>query len=168
MAKKASLKELIKASNNGPVRRLQNNEVAEVRFLYEMEDESDDGRALWTALGSSWDAGNKRTTYVELGDGPRNPDIREGYFTAAYDAETGEVHVWELRKKLARTLADFEEEYDTICDRNYKLKRKGEGLETEYIATPMSPAPMSKAMKKAKSKSQSLLDDAIDRIMDND
>lgn len=169
MAKNKSLKDLVAQGSTGAVRRVKEGETAEVRFLFEPSDQSDDGRDLWVVLGSYWDEELKRSIYVELDDDYKSDasvKVRKNYFTVAYDTESQTVNVWELRYKLMQSLSNYEEEYDTITDRNYKLKRKGKGIaDTDYIATPLAPKPMNKKMEKAKRECQGMLDAVIEQLV---
>lgn len=42
---------------------------------------------------------------------------------------------------VGNTLIEYAEDFGTICDRNYKFKRTGEGLQTSYTLTPREVSP---------------------------
>ena len=47
-------------------------------------------------------------------------------------------------KGLTPQLVEFAEEYKTLCDRDYKMKRTGEGFDTVYTLMPRDIAPLKK------------------------
>lgn len=69
---------------------------------------------------------------------------RPRLFINAYIAEEKAVKVLATgfsARSLGGTLIEYAEEFGTICDRNYKLKRIGEGLSTHYTLTPREVSP---------------------------
>jgi hypothetical protein len=48
-------------------------------------------------------------------------------------------------KGLTPTLVEFAKEYGTLCDRDYRLKRNGEGLKTSYTLLPREVSAVTKA-----------------------
>ena len=148
----------------GPVRRLGTGETAEVRFLRPMDDPLG-----WRCLFSYYDEEKRRSFFYEEEDEvPAGRDSRESYFALAMDIESGEVEVWEIRKTMAGGLADFDDEYGGITDRNYRLKRRGEGLDTKYTSTPMDKSKFTKGMAKAKNKNSDKLVSVTDRLLSTD
>ena len=146
------LKERAERSRGGPVRRLAEKETAEVRFLFPMTEES----GGWVALDSYFDTESKRFFYFEDSeDIPAGKNIREAFFTLAYDVDSGSVDIWELRKTLSKELSKFDTAYKGITDRNYQLSRTGTDMNsTEYTAVPMDPKPMGKKMLKAQAEAE--------------
>ena len=69
---------------------------------------------------------------------------RTSFFCAAYDTERDKAQVWELRKSLAGDISDFDDEYASTSDRDYKITRKGTMYETEYTAVPLDKSKMKK------------------------
>ncbi len=169
MAKKdkgmSAFKERAKARASGPVRRLGPGETAEVRFVSEMSDE--EGTEGWAFLHSHYDADERRTSYYRMGEAPAGSDVRDAFFCLAYSPDTG-VEVWEIRKMLAVDLVDAEEDRGTICDRNYKLRRRGEGLETTYKAIAMDASPEPKKLTKLRASGalDSMLSDRLAILLD--
>lgn len=144
-SKKESFKDKAKKKSGGSVRRLGEGETAEVRFLFEMSD-SVNG---WGSLAGYFDEPEQRSKFYEdAEDGPEGVVLKDAFFTVAIDIEEGSIDVWELRKTLVLALVEYEEEYSSITDRNYKLKRRGQGMKTKYTATPMDSSPMTKKMNK--------------------
>lgn len=47
-------------------------------------------------------------------------------------------------KGLAPTLVEFSNDYGSLCDRDYKLKRSGEGINTTYTLLPREATPLTK------------------------
>ena len=155
MAKATTFQERAKQKSSGPTRRLQKGETAEVRFLFEM-NHPDNG---WKCLTGYFDTEAKRSYFIEDEDDlPKGAEARDSFFAVAYDVNEGTVDVWELRKTLAAALVDLEEEYGSITDRNYKLKRRGSGLDTKYTVTPLDPSKMGKKHLKAATKADGRLD----------
>ena len=66
---------------------------------------------------------------------------------------------------MAKALAEYDDEYGSITDRSYKLKRRGEGLDTEYIATPLEKESPSDRLKKIKRNSDGLLRDSLNALL---
>ena len=76
----------------------------------------------------------------------------------------GDVGVFEMKKTLSLEISDFDDEYGSITDRDYRLTRKGESMnETKYTATPLDVKPMTKKQLKAQEEAveDSILDNAI-------
>jgi len=166
--KQSKLRERALRKPAGIARRLGEGETVTVRFLFEMDDE-DNG---WRWLASHFDEQKGRTIFYEddddIPEGTAN--VREAYFAVAFDCDDKQrdmpIDVWELRKSLvSKLITEYEEEYETITDRNYKLRRRGTGLDTEYSATPMDAAPMSKKMKRAQKEADGLLLDKLDQLL---
>lgn len=160
------LKERAERSRGGPIRRLDEEETAEVRFLFPMTEES----GAWVALDSYYSKKENRFYYFEDADEIPNKhkkNIREAFFTIAYDVNTGEVEMWELRKTLSKKLSKFDTAYKGITDRNYQLSRTGSGMNsTEYDAVPMDPKPLNKKMEKAKVVAEKDLLEELAELMD--
>ena len=163
MAKKESFKDKAKKRAGGAVRRLDKGETAEVRFLFEMEGGEDGG---WNTLVSYFDEDEQRSKFYEDEDDVPDGEVgKETYFGLAYDVNKKSVDVWELRKTLVLNLIEYEEEYKTITDRNYKLKRRGEGFKTKYTATPMDSSPLTKRMQKARDEAEGKLAEALSTLL---
>ena len=156
-----SVRERVKQSSGSIARRLDPGETAEVRFLYEL----DDSRG-WQAHACYFDQKTQRTVYIDDGDNvPRKAEPRDSYFALAFDVKSGSVDVWEFRKTLADELVRFEEDdFGTIRDRNYKIRRRGEGMNTKYSATPQSPSPLTKKMKRARDDNATAVDDVLAKL----
>ena len=52
------------------------------------------------------------------------------------------------RNPLAGAILEFNDEYKSLCDRDYKLKREGLKLDTVYTLTPKDKTPLTKADEK--------------------
>ena len=121
----------------------------------------------WQYLVSHYDEDTRRSYFYEdegdLPEGVKNP--RESFFALAYDVESDIVHVWELRKTMVVELIEYEEEYGSITDRNYKLKRRGEDINTKYTATPMDKCDMTKKVVKARGNVGTHLSDALESLL---
>ena len=168
MAKQSKLRERALKKSAGIVRRLNEGETVTVRFLFEMDDD-DNG---WRWLASSFDEERSRTVFFEDDEDipPGTKNIREAYFAVAYDCDAKDrdlpIDVWELRKSLvSKLITEFEEEYGSITDRNYKIRRRGTGLETTYAATPMDASPMGKKMIRARKEADGILADRLDQLL---
>lgn len=161
----SSFKEALqRSSSTGIIRRLTSGEVLTVRFLYEMEDE-----VGWCHLWGYYDEDLKRTIYIDkqpTKEQRRKRIYKDHFFAVAIAEDTGEAHVFELRKSLAISLNEHEVEYGSISDRPYKLRRKGEGLETKYSSTPLDKSELTKEEKKVRKGTQDLLDQAMDILLD--
>ena len=155
-------REAAERSAKGPARRLNKGESTEVRFLFELGDEVHG----WRYLASYYDPEKKRSFFFEDDeDIPAGKDLRETFLAVAYDVEKGAVEVWELRKTMIQKLLKCEAEYKTVTDRNYRLKRTGDGLDTEYDPIPLDSKPLTKKMEKAKNKAEDILQEAVERLL---
>lgn len=151
----------------GFARRLGEGETVTVRFLFEMDDEENG----WGFLLSQFDSEKQRTIFYE--DEDDTPEgaagVRESYFATAYDCDDKErdvpIDVWELRKTLVVKLIEFEDEYGSVTDRDYKLRRRGTGVDTTYAATPLDAVPMSKKIAKARKIADGLLESKLDQLL---
>jgi len=64
---------------------------------------------------------------------------RSRLYINAYVVEDGQVQIIPTgfsSKGIGGTLIEYADDFGTICDRNYKLKRTGEGLKTQYHIYP--------------------------------
>ncbi len=151
----------------GIVRRLNEGETVTVRFLYEFGPDSPG----WGWLASAFDEDRGRTAFFEDDEDipPGTKNVRESFFAAAFDCEDKNrdlpLDVWELRKSLVEKLVEYDAEYGSITDRNYKIRRRGTGLETTYAATPMDARPMGKKMLRAQKEADGMLADRVDQLL---
>ena len=164
--KQLNFREMAKRRVGGPVRRLAENDTVEVRFLFEMEDAVHG----WKYLINYFDEEQRRSFFFEDADDvPADAkSVRESYFALAYDVNAEDddpVDVWELRKTMVLGLVEFEEEYGSITDRNFKLKRRGKGMDTKHTATPMDKSPMSKKVVRARDNVGDRFSDALDSLL---
>ena len=151
-------------SGSGACRRLGKGETANVRFLYEVDAEGAPG---WRTLSVFFDEEAQRSFYFESdNDAPQGATPRTAFFAVAYDVDTKETNVWEFRKSLVQELNEHRLKYGTITDRNYRLRRMGEGLQTKYRADDGDEQPMSKGMKKAQDKNSSLIEEVLDELLE--
>ena len=145
----------------GPARRLGKDEAVVIRFAGEMDDTS-----CWAFLHSEFDQEASRTLYAIDEDELGEP--RPAFFAVAWSNDTQELEVWELRKSLVAKFVEYEEEYKTLTDRAYKIRRKGEGLNTEYSATPVNIKLSAKKIRAAHLEDPEILTDALDKLLDAD
>ena len=136
----------------------------------------DDPNNGWLWLASHFDEERGRTVFYE--DEEEIPEdtanVREAYFAVAYDCDDKDrdlpVDVWELRKSLvAALITEYEADYETITDRNYRIRRRGTGLDTTYSATPAKEGetPFTKKMKRARDEADGLIMDTLDQLLAN-
>jgi hypothetical protein len=109
----------------------------------------------------------------ELNNNPSAPTwetLKQGT-KVMYREDVNDIRV--LRVKFGKDsyiktmLLEFAEEYGTLCDREYKFTRKGEGLKTMYSFTPKDPSEESEEFKKAKTNSISIEEILIGPKKDN-
>lgn len=146
-------KKNVKSSKGGMITRLTKEvPTLEVRFLFEMED----GSPGWEEVPGYWNKKKNRSEYVEdEKDIPSKYKLRENYFAVAWDVKEKKVILIEMRKLLVQDIVEAEEEYGNITDRDYKLKRRGQGRDkTDYTALPTKKYKMTDEMKKAKKKAE--------------
>ena len=165
--KKSNIKKKLAESSRGMIRRLKEGERTEVRFLFEMED--GDG---WASLFSLYKPKEKRSYHSpdkeDLEEMKRKKEkVRESWYAIAYDVKKKRVEVWELRTTMLEKLNALDEEYGTLTDRNYRLKREGQGLDTDYTPVPMDKKKMSAKMEEARDKAakDGLMSKAIDYVL---
>ena len=115
-----SVKDAAQAS--GPCRRVAKGANPVLRFLYPMSDEENG----WNYLMMEFDSESRRSNYYEVDSAPKK--AREIFFAVAYDTEAKTVDVWELKKSVVKQLSDYDDDYETITDRAYKIRRRGMGL----------------------------------------
>jgi len=156
--------DVLAKSNAGVCRRLAKGETATVRFLYEVEDEDMPG---WDTLSVFFDEEAQRSFYFEsANDAPEGTTVRTAFFAVAYDVETKNTEVWEFRKSLVQELNEYRLKFGNITDRNYRIRRTGEGLNTKYRADERDKQPMSKGMQKAVANSKNLLEEVLNELLE--
>ena len=156
-----SLRDAARSSGGGICRRLEANETATVRFLFELGD-GDDG---WSYLQRVYDSSDQRSYYYMASE--KVSGAGKAFFAAGIDVDNDSVEVWEIRQTMMAALIDHEEEYGTITDRNYKLRRRGDGRKTEYTAQPakQTDKPTKKAIFKARNEATGMLHEALETLL---
>lgn len=129
--------------------KLSDGEVASVRFLQELDPESnnyneDAGLAAMVTIANPPTSDGWKYKYVV----PENliSKVSDWNFktrlliNVLVDTDNGEqVQLWDTSKAVARQLLEFNNEDGTITDKVFKVKRSGASTDTTYILIPKTP-----------------------------
>lgn len=148
-----------KGSQGSSFLKLKDGQAVTVRFLQEIDESGkhyDEGRGLAITVFEHVNPDDLSMRFLcTMEEEGRcvgcervvvNPrwKRRSRLFVNAYVVEDDAVQVVATgfsAKGIGGTLIEYAEDFGTICDRNYKLKRVGERLSTSYTLTPREVSP---------------------------
>lgn len=148
--------------------KLEDGGSVRVRFLQELDKTGkyfDDTRGTAKAFFEHTNPANARQRFVcSRDDGNclgcemavKNPQWRARpriYLNALLRAADGEAEKVKIisqglsEKAIGKALVEFADEFGTICDRDYKIRREGEGIATRHSLLPLGESPPKKSEK---------------------